>query len=186
MNSQLLAQVGLSGEAISGMVIVALAMISLVYVEFQRRKVRAEKDVKARILRAVITHAHIGMTITCVGGAITKANPAFCQMLGHTESEIMTLGWGAISHPEDHEAARLAVQSLTLSGADVTTSFLCRYLHEEGHYVPAYVNVTIVPGTGHDGTDLQVAQIQDIHEFNRVYDETPESRRVMARPVVLS
>lgn len=186
MDSSNLGQIAISGETVFGMLIALLAMASLVWVEFQRRKVRTEKDVKASILRAVITHAHIGMAITCVGESMTKANPAFCLMLGHTEPELLALGWGAISHPDDHEAVRIAVQSLALSGADVTTSFLCRYLHKDGHYVPAYVNVTLVPGAGHDGADLQVAQIQDIHEFNRVYEETPESRRVMTRPVVLS
>jgi len=184
MSSPLLAQMDWTGETVVGMVIVLLAMISLVYVEFQRRKARREKDVKANLLRAVILHAHIGMAITCVSGPLNKANPAFCRMLGYSEAELTSLGWGAISHPEDHEAARAAVQGL--SPEEVTTSFLCRYLHKEGHYVPAYVNVTLVPGAGMDGADLQVAQIQDINEFNKVYDETPESRRSMARPVALS
>lgn len=185
MSSPLLAAVDLSGgETIAGMVIVLLAMASLVCVEFQRRKQRREKDVKANILRAVILHAHIGMTITCVGGPLSKANPAFCKMLGYSEDELMDLGWGAISHPDDHEAARDAVQGLSPAG--VTTSFLCRYLHREEHYVPAYVNVTLVLGAGQDGADLQVAQIQDIHEFNRVYDETPASRREMTQPIALS
>jgi PAS domain S-box-containing protein len=184
MSSPLLAQMEWTGQTVAGMVIVLLAMVSLVCVEYQRRKARREKDVKADLLRAVITHAHIGVTITCVSGPLSKANPAFCKMLGYSEAELVHLGWGAISHPQDHEAARDAVQGL--SADEVTTSFLCRYLHEEGHYVPAYVNVTLVPGAGQDGADLQVAQIQDINEFNRVIERTPADRREMTQPVSLS
>lgn len=170
---------GLHGETIVGMLIALACAAGMLIAAFRERKARKEREAKAAILRAAINSAHIGMTITCVNGPITKVNPAFERMLGYSADEIASVGWGALSHPDDHDEAGQRVSSLLSDPSipDQTVSFFCRYRHRDGHYVPAFVNVTLVPCAGHDDGDLFLAQIQDVNEFRRVWDRTSEAKK---------
>ncbi|HKV87813.1 MAG TPA: PAS domain S-box protein [Candidatus Dormibacteraeota bacterium] len=69
----------------------------------------AERDLETRF-RTLFEQAQAGMVFTSVDGHITTVNPAFCQLVGYTESELRGLSMLDITHPDEvptvHEAMR--------------------------------------------------------------------------------
>jgi diguanylate cyclase (GGDEF)-like protein/PAS domain S-box-containing protein len=65
-------------------------------------------------LRFAFEHAAIGMVLTEAGtGRFLRVNPAFCELTGYSRDEILSLGFGSITHPEDVAASmRLQRQAL--------------------------------------------------------------------------
>src|SRR5262245_8838783 len=72
--------------------------------------------------------------IAGLDGYLKRANPAFCKMLGYSESELLARPYLEIVHPDDTESVIGAVKNLT-SGHP---AFLVqvRMLAADGHYCP--------------------------------------------------
>jgi len=86
--------------------------------------------------RHVFEFSHIGMSMTGVDGAL-RANRAFCEMVGYTEEELQGKSWKEITHPDDIEESKQAIQTLLTSENEV--NYEKRYLHKNGSTV--YTNV---------------------------------------------
>jgi PAS domain S-box-containing protein len=56
-----------------------------------------------RRLRAMFNQAAIGIATIASDGKILEANPGFCNMLGYSPEEIVTLKASDITHPDDHD-----------------------------------------------------------------------------------
>lgn len=52
-------------------------------------------------LRQIFDQAPIGIVLSTTDRKLRQVNQAFCQMLGYTEAELMTLNYAEIIHPED-------------------------------------------------------------------------------------
>lgn len=52
-------------------------------------------------LRQIFTQAPIGIALATPDGQLMQVNQAFCQMLGYTEAQLMTLNFAEFTHPED-------------------------------------------------------------------------------------
>jgi diguanylate cyclase (GGDEF)-like protein/PAS domain S-box-containing protein len=65
-------------------------------------------------LRFAFEHAAIGMVLTeAETGRFLRVNPAFCELTGYSKDEILSLGTGSITHPDDLAASiRLRRQAL--------------------------------------------------------------------------
>jgi len=65
-------------------------------------------------LRFAFEHAAISMCLTEAGtGRFLRVNPAFCELTGYSKDEILSLSFGALTHPEDVAASmRLQRQAL--------------------------------------------------------------------------
>ncbi|MFD2162982.1 PAS domain S-box protein [Paradesertivirga mongoliensis] len=79
-------------------------------------------------------YSAVGMGITDVEGRWIDVNPAFCEMLGYSKTELSKLTFREITHPEDLPECNLYVDKLKKSEID-TFKFEKRYLHKNGGIV---------------------------------------------------
>lgn len=112
--------------------------------------------------RAAMDRAPIGKALMHLDGRFSKVNPALCQLFGYSESELLTMGFQSITHPEDLGANLAAMQSL-IQGKTVTFQVEKRYIHRDGRTVWGSLSVSAVRGA--DGSvECLMAQVQDITE----------------------
>ena len=132
----------------------------------RKRTEDALRESEAR-LRSAFEETAVGMTIQDLEGRYLRVNAAFCRMVGYSESELLTMSWQMLTHPEDME---IEVESLLLRGDAGAHQIEKRYVHREGHIVWASVNVSLV--RDRDGRALHfIVQVQDITDRKRVEEE---------------
>ncbi|MCX5964382.1 MAG: PAS domain S-box protein [Cyanobacteria bacterium] len=95
-----------------------------------------------------------------LNGQFIKVNSAWCQIVGYSSEELVTLTFQEITHPDDLETDLNYVDQL-LAGKASTYQMEKRYFHKNGHIVWVLLNVSLVRDDL--GNPLHfVAQIQDI------------------------
>jgi PAS domain S-box-containing protein len=84
-----------------------------------------------------------GMVLVNTNGSWRKVNDTFCQMLGYTRQELMSLRVEDITHPEDM-ADTLAQKEKLLRNPGTKTKFEKRQLHKSGQPVWVEINSSVV------------------------------------------
>lgn len=116
-------------------------------------------------LRAIYQHAAVGIEQIGMDGRLLMVNPAFRNLLGYGESELLGRTCEEITHPDDRERESQLVVSL-LNGECESFSFEKRYLHKDGSPLWGSVTSSLVKDTA--GQPLsRVTIIQDIAERKR-------------------
>ena len=104
--------------------------------------------------------APIGMALVSLSHRMLKVNRALCQMLGYSESELLELTVGDVSHPDDL-AADMAQAKQVIAGERETYQLEKRLIHRDQHSIPTHLAVSLVRDT--DGTPLYfISQVIDI------------------------
>jgi PAS domain S-box-containing protein len=100
-------------------------------------------------------HAHafdvavIAMALVAPDSTVLRANASFCDLLGYTHEELLTLPGGATVHPDDRQREVMRHARL-LEGAGAADRATVSYLHRDGQSL--LVNATSTPmqaGNGH-------------------------------------
>jgi len=119
------------------------------------------KESERRFAQA-FRYAAIGMALVLPDGRWLQVNESLCAMLGYTESELMSLGFQDITHPDDL-ADDLALVGQLLSNERPSFHMEKRYVHRDGHVVHAQLSASLVRDD--DGEPLYfISQVQDISE----------------------
>ena len=66
----------------------------------EKRAIEALRKSEA-IFRLTFQNAPIGMALCKMDGSFVQANPAYCNMMSYTESELRKLKFQDITHPDD-------------------------------------------------------------------------------------
>ncbi len=105
-------------------------------------------------------HAPIGVALVLTDGRWLKVNRALCELLGYSETELLTHDFQSVTHPGELDACRTNV--LQLIGGEIGPFLMeKRYVHKNGHFVTTLTSVSLV--RDNEGLPLHlVAQIQDI------------------------
>jgi PAS domain S-box-containing protein len=130
-------------------------------------------------------NAAIGRAMATPQGKFLKANPAFCNLLGYSEKELLPLNWRQITHPEDLEK----VSSYTVGMMEGRTSYfhhIHRLIRKDEQPIWVDLNVGLVrDATGApryvigdivDLTDLKLAQIsllESKEHFEKIISQIP-------------
>lgn len=121
--------------------------------------------------------AGIGMALVGLDGQWLKVNPALCDLVGYSESELLSLSFQDITYPEDLEADLQQAASL-LAGNIRSYAMEKRYIHRDGHLVWILLTVSLV-----DDADLRpfcfVSQMQDISQAKRAQHDLAEERNLL-------
>ena len=107
-------------------------------------------------------NAAIGMAVIAIDSRRLRVNRAFCNMLGLSEAEMLSLSRRPITHPEDLPED-LAQRTLCLDGSQDGYQREKRYLHRDGRVLWGHLTCTLVRDEA--GQPLHfVTQVEDITE----------------------
>ena len=102
-----------------------------------------------------------------------KANPAWCRILGYSASELLSLTFGEITHPDDLPEDLHNVKQIEQGKID---SFRMekRYRKKNGEFMWANLTVTVLPSQ-EGKPKLNLAMIEDITERQQVEEQIKAS-----------
>ncbi|HEY9608218.1 PAS domain S-box protein [Allocoleopsis sp.] len=113
--------------------------------------------------RQIFQEAPIGISVADFQThRFLKANPAWCQLLGYSASELLSLTFDEISHPDDLPEDLHKVKQIEQGKID---SFRMekRYRQKNGEFMWANLTVTVLPSQ-EGKPKLNLAMIEDITE----------------------
>ena len=112
--------------------------------------------------RNAFENAAIGMALLAIDGHWLRVNRTLCDMLGYSESELLTKTIQDIAHPDDREADLAYVRQM-LAGDIQTYRMEKRYIQKAGHVVWILLSVSLVRDA--EGNPVHFnSQFQDITE----------------------
>jgi PAS domain S-box-containing protein len=112
------------------------------------------------LLYASMEHSPIGMALTRMDGTWIDVNPALCEILGYSKSELMVAGFRQVTLPEDREATVATARALVASGQN-SVRLDKRYIHSSGRIVEAVLYLTVVRGAANKPV-MYISQIMDV------------------------
>jgi PAS domain S-box-containing protein len=112
--------------------------------------------------RAIFHQAAVGVAQTGLDGHWLLLNDRFCEILGYSPIELRGKTFVDITHPDDREASRTAVQQL-LSGEISSWSKEKRYIRKDGVTIWGRLFLSLVRD-GHKQPQYFIAVLEDITE----------------------
>ncbi len=110
-------------------------------------------------LRHLIDAMPIGVSVADMNQRIVMANPAYCQMLGYTEAELLAQTVADVTHPDDLAADWDNLPAL-IAGEVTRYQLEKRLIRKHGE--PVWVNLTVSLLPDRDGHPLSLAMTEDI------------------------
>lgn len=131
--------------------------------------------------RRTMSDAPIAMMVVAPGGEFLDVNPAACELYGRERSELLSLSWQELTHPDDLDKGLGDVADL-LAGRIDSIHVRKRFLRSDGSVMHADLSVS--PIRDAEGVPLfQVAQMVDVTEQVRSEDQLrrreDELRRIL-------
>lgn len=138
----------------------------------------ALRESEARFHQA-FDYASIGMSLVAPDGHWLKVNPAFCELVGYSEAELVTMGFQSITYPDDLEPSVAQMRRL-LMGETPYFHLEKRYIHRQGYIVWVLLSVTLV--CDEQGQPrYAVTQAQNITQHKRARQELARRVAELAR-----
>ncbi len=113
--------------------------------------------------RSVFDHAPIGMAVADVKDyRFITVNPAFCQLLGYSEAELLAISCSLVSHPDDFDAER--PYSIAMIAGEIDSYQMeKRYVKQDGSILLGYLTAKAM--RSESGNTLHIlGMVQDISE----------------------
>jgi PAS domain S-box-containing protein len=136
--------------------------------------------------RRIFNEGPLGMATAGVDLLFTKANASFCNMMGYEESELSSLTFKALTHPDDigtdmHNITRLLKKEISLYRAEK------RYIRKDKNIVWGAVTVSVIRNSIGQ-FQYYLIMIEDISERKRAEEAlrvSRESYRTLVENAVL-
>lgn len=125
--------------------------------------------------RATFDHAAVGIAQVSTDGVFIQINRVFCDILGYTQTEVLSqcFSFGQVTYPEDLAADMVQVQRL-LSGVDDHYQMEKRYIRKDGGLV--WVNLSVALLRDAEGLALYfISSVVDITQRKQAEDRLLES-----------
>jgi PAS domain S-box-containing protein len=125
-----------------------------------QKRTQDELQISEDKFRGAFEHSAIGMALTSIGGEWLKVNQRLQEILGYDESELLSLTFLDITHPDDRARNMEYVRKI-LKGDISSFSMEKRFIQKSGKIVPVLLNVSLVRDM--TGAPMHfVAQIEDM------------------------
>jgi PAS domain S-box-containing protein len=142
----------------------------------RRRAEEALRDSEERY-RTIFELTEVGAAEVTTDGAFIRVNDAFCEFTGYSRDELLGLGFGDITCPEDLQQCLQNLQRM-LSGETEQIKVEKRYMRKDGEIVWAEVNAAVVRDAA-GRPQYIVSLINDITDRKRVEQLLREEFRVL-------
>ncbi|MGB7443706.1 MAG: PAS domain S-box protein, partial [Coleofasciculaceae cyanobacterium] len=126
----------------------------------ERKQAEAQLREAEERFRLAFDDAATGEALVAPDGRFIRVNRALCELVGYSESELLTTTFQEITHPDDLDTDLNYLHQL-LAGKRRTYQMEKRYFHKQGQVVWILLSVSLV--RDEPGQPLYfIAQIQDI------------------------
>ena len=109
-----------------------------------RNRAEAEQKERDACFKEIFSHAATGIAIAGLDKIFLKCNPAFCKLVGYTETELHQLDFLSLIHPDDRTRNQEALQNLK-AGNVLSVDIDNRYLHKNGSIISVRKFVSMLP-----------------------------------------
>jgi PAS domain S-box-containing protein len=137
-----------------------LGFFALIQDQTSRKRAELALRESEERFRQAFEYAAVGMALVAPDGRWLKVNPALCKLVGYSESELLSLTFQRITHPDDLEADLDYVNQM-LAGEILTYQMEKRYIHKQGHIVWILLSASLVRDSQGEPYYF-ISQIQDI------------------------
>lgn len=129
--------------------------------------VQAERDLRQseELFRCSFEGAATGMVLAELDGSLVKVNPAFVEMMGYSESELLKMKTVDIHHPDERELVAEARQSV-LDGNSSRITVDRRFIKKSGEVLWVSIGASLIRDDKGDPI-LTLAQVSDISDRKR-------------------
>ena len=116
----------------------------------------------ATLWSRAFANAPIGMALLDLDGHWTAVNDAWCELLGYSRAEMLSMRYSDVTYADDLESGAAALADLVEGRVD-SVSLKKRYRHKDGHPLWVLVRTSVVPGADDQPTRL-VSQCEELSE----------------------
>jgi len=128
----------------------------------------ALRESEARF-RALFENAGAGVILTDAEGRYLHCNPAFCAMVGYSETELHLMTFRDISHPDDRDNVSDLYRQV-VNGEVESCDITKRYLNRDGTVRWGRLTVTAIRDAEAGHPRRAVAVVEDVTETKRLED----------------
>lgn len=121
---------------------------------------RQELQESEKKFRTAMDSAAIGMALLNPEGRWLQVNPALCQILGYTKTELLDTDFQSLTHPDDLNAGLSRAKALFRKEVE-SFQIEKRYIHKNGGIIWTQLNTTLV-WDNENKPLYYISQIQDI------------------------
>lgn len=146
-----------------------------------RQRVEEALKQSEQRFRSVFLTSSVGMSIVSPEGQFLQVNPALCNMLGYSESELLELTTLDITHPDDRMVALESMHQL-FAGEVSSCQLEKRYVHKNGQIIWAAIGISVVVNLKRQPLYF-IGLVQNITARKQVEAEL-EAQRTFLRQVV--
>ncbi len=143
----------------------------------ERREAQMKLWEREERLQAIFDQAAMGIALASPSGEIVEVNERFCQLVGYSESQLLTMTFRQLTDPEDLPQEELYLEEL-LSGNSQTYSLEKRYRRSDGQVQWVYIAVSVVRDWMGEPKQFigVVADIQERKEIEKALKVATEER----------
>ena len=107
-------------------------------------------------------HSAIGIALTDGSGRFVQVNAKWCEMIRYTESEVLALTFGDVTHPDD-VAGNLTLRDRFFAGEISSHRLQKRYLRKSGERISVDLTAAVTGDADEHGRPLHVvSQMLDV------------------------
>jgi PAS domain S-box-containing protein len=149
-----------------------------VWLTLRKRSADAQLLESERRWGSMVEHAPFGMGITTRDNRLISANPALCDLLGYSESELAGRDLLSITHPDDLQSTSEALNALQRS--DAPCQYQKRYVTKGGEAVWVCVTSAAVQG-GTGSQEYGIHIIENISAQKKAEHARCEAEQITQR-----
>jgi PAS domain S-box-containing protein len=145
-------------EEISNQLAIAANVIGAALERKDAQTASRESEERFRYLFA---QASIGIALETMEGCILEVNPAFCQMLGYSRKELLSLSCSSLSNPDDERIEKVLFEEL-FRGLRVSYRMEKRFSRKDGSQMWGQVSVSLLNANHGSVAPLIIGMVSDI------------------------
>jgi len=133
--------------------------------------------ISREFLKGIFETSQIGMALCNRDGLYVRVNQAFCDFLGYTPEELLSMRYHDVTHPDDL-ASNVDARDDLLEGGRDTFQMEKRYVRKDGRSVWALMVVSVIRGRGRRAV-MSIGQMLDIDNLKRTEAALLHSKRAL-------